>query len=180
MDIAREGIEAAEEMAALFATTFGASEGPEEGQLIGTLARGLLATTPDGDLRAFCAREAEGRLVGCILFTRMDYARDPRRVFVLAPVAVAPDRQGRGVGPALIRHGLDALRSEGVDVALTYGNPAFYGRLGFRAIAQEAVAAPFPLQFPHGWLGQSLTDAPLAPLPGPVRCAPALDDPAYW
>ena len=180
MEIAAEGPDRAEEIAALFAAVFTASEGAEEGRLSGALARDLIATTPTDDLRIFTARDAAGRLFGCILFTRMAYAGETRQVFVLAPVAVATAAQGRGIGQALIRHGLDVLQVEGVDVALTYGDPAYYGRTGFRPITEAEVAAPYPLQFPHGWLGQSLTSAALAPLRGPVRCAPALADHRFW
>jgi putative acetyltransferase len=88
--------------------------------------------------------------------------------------------RGRGSGSALIRHGLDALRARGVDVALTYGDPAYYGRIGFRPITTEIAAAPYPLQFPHGWLGQALDGGPLRPLVGEVACVPALADPAFW
>lgn len=180
MELSAEDPDRAQDLAALFEATFTASEGAEEGRLVGGLARDLIATTPATDLRIFTAREKGGPLLGCILFTRMDYAGEARQVFILAPVAVATVAQGHGIGQALIRHGLDALRAEGVDVALTYGDPAFYGRTGFRPVAQDEVAAPFPLQFPHGWLAQSLTGAPLSPLRGPARCAPALSDPAFW
>lgn len=178
--IGAEGPGRAEEIAALFAAVFAASEGAEEGRLIGALARDLIATTPAADLRIFTARDAAGLLLGCILFTRMHYAGEARQVFLLSPVAVATAQQGRGIGQALIRHGLDALKAEGVDVALTYGDPAYYGRTGFRPVTEAEVAAPCPLQMPQGWLGQSLTAAPLAPLKGPVRCAQALADPGFW
>lgn len=180
MRVAAEGPERAADIAALFAATFTASEGAEEGQLIGRLARDLIATTPAADLKIFTARNADGTLAGCILFTRMRYGGDPRRVVLLAPVAVATARQGRGIGQALIRHGLDVLKDQGVEVALTYGDPAFYGRTGFHPITEAEVAAPCPLQMPQGWLGQSLTAAPLAPLRAPVRCAPAFADPRLW
>jgi predicted N-acetyltransferase YhbS len=163
----------------LVAATFAASEGAEEGRLIGGLARDLLATTPAEELRVFLALEA-GRVIGAILFTPLVFQDDPRRAMLLAPVAVATDRQGRGVGQALIAHGLDALRGEGVDVAVTYGDPAFYGRVGFRQITEETARPPFPLSLPHGWLAQALDGGPLAPLKGPSRCAPALSDPAFW
>jgi hypothetical protein len=102
-------------------------------------------------------------LSGAIVFSRMSYAGDARAVFVLAPVAVAPDRQGQGVGTALIRHGLDALRARGVDVALTYGDPAYYGRLGFRPITTEIAAAPFRCNSPMaGWGRRWMAGAPPA------------------
>jgi putative acetyltransferase len=167
------------EIAALFGAVFTASEGAQEGALVGALAHGLMTETPRGDIHAFAARQ-DGAFTGAILFSRMTYAEDPRAVFVLAPVAVATARQGQGVGTALIRHGLVALRQRGVEVALTYGDPAYYGRIGFQPITTEIAAAPYPLQFPHGWLGQSLDGGPLRPLKGPAACVPALADPVYW
>lgn len=163
----------------LFAASFTASEGAGEGALIAALVRDLLEGTPDGDLRVFLA--CEGPVIaGCAIFSRMRYAQDARRVVILSPMAVAPDRQGQGVGQALLRHALAALRADGVDVALTYGDPDFYGRVGFAPIAEAQVAAPFALHHPEGWLGQSLTDAPLAPLKGPVACVAALRNPDFW
>jgi putative acetyltransferase len=132
MDFSTDYETHAEAIAELFASTFTASEGAEEGALIGALARRLIAETPPGDLRVFTAWE-DGALLGGIFFTRLTYAGDPRTVFLMAPVAVATAHQGKGVGQRLIAHGLDALRHEGVDIAVTYGDPAFYGRVGLQA-----------------------------------------------
>jgi putative acetyltransferase len=164
---------------ALFAATFTASEGPGEGALIGGLARRLLRETSAEDLYGFGAWD-DGALVGAILFSRMRYAQDTRAAFVLGPVAVAPERQGQGVGQGLIRHGLAELSARGVDVALTYGDPAYYGRFGFEVITTEVAAAPFRLGFPHGWQGQALDGGMLSPLKGSVTCVDAFDDPAFW
>lgn len=166
-------------IASLFTATFTASEGPDEGAMIGSLAGNLMRETAEGDIHVFAAHEGDA-LVGAIIFSRLTYAGDGRQVFVLGPVAVATDHQGKGVGQKLIAHGLDALRAGGVDIAVTYGDPAFYGRTGFAPITQELVPAPFDLQYPHGWLGQSLTDTPIGTLAGPCRCVPAFDDPAFW
>lgn len=164
---------------ALFETTFTASEGPEEGALIGALVRGLLTTTPLGELFVFTAVE-DGRIVGSALFSRLAYADDPRRVLVMAPVAVATDRQGEGIGQGLIRHALACLKEAGVDVVMVYGDPAFYCRTGFAPISEAEAAAPHPLGQPQGWQAVALGGGPVAPLKGPSRCVPALDDPALW
>jgi predicted N-acetyltransferase YhbS len=163
----------------LFAATFTASEGTDEGALIGQLARRLMEETPAQDLRAFTAWK-RGELVGAILFSRLIYKGDKRTVFVLGPVAVATDRQNQGFGQRLISHGIEVLRQEGVELAVTYGDPSFYRRVGFEVISQDDVPAPFSLQQPEGWLGQSLNGAPLTPLKGPSRCVPAFNDPAFW
>lgn len=169
----------ADEIGHLFLVTFTASEGVDEGARIGRLALRLMTETPPEDVRVLFAWDG-GAAVGAIIFSRLFYEGDRRLVFVLGPVAVAPDRQNEGIGQRLIASGLDRLRQEGVEVAMTYGDPEFYRRVGFRAIAQDEVPAPFPLQQPEGWLGQSLTGAPIAPIRGPARCVAAFDDPVFW
>ncbi|MBP0484266.1 GNAT family N-acetyltransferase [Sagittula salina] len=179
MDYIEDFTPHAEAIAELFAATFTASEGAEEGALIGALARRLIAETPAEDLRVVTAWE-DGALLGGIFFTRLTYAGDPRKVFMMAPVAVATARQGQRIGQRLIMHGLDLPRQEGVDIAVTYGDPGFYARVGFKPVSEADLHAPQPLQQPQGWIAQSLTDAPLTPLSGSVRCVAAFDDPALW
>ncbi|MAW86640.1 MAG: GNAT family N-acetyltransferase [Phyllobacteriaceae bacterium] len=178
MDFIEDFIPHAEAIAALFEATFTASEGAGEGALIGDLVRRLMTGTPPDALRVVTAWD-DGVLAGAILFTRLAFD-DTRTVFMLSPVAVATDRQGEGIGQALITHGLDLLRGEGVDIAVTYGDPAFYGRVGFKPVTEATIPAPHKLQHPEGWLGQSLRDAPLTPLKGPSACVAGFDDPRLW
>lgn len=166
-------------IAALFERTFVASEGEDEGRLIGGVVRDILATTPGSALRVF-AIEEDGAPVACVLFTRLVFAEDARAVFLLSPMAVAPERQGRGLGSRLIADALADLRAHGVEAVMTYGDPAFYARLGFDRIAETAAAAPLPLSHPEGWLAQTLTDRPLGALRGPSRCVAALARPELW
>lgn len=169
----------ADEIAQLVESSFTASEGEREGRLIGKLALDLLRQTPAEDRLAYVAEDA-GQLVGAIVFSRLRYPQDPRQVFVLAPVAVATARQHQGIGLQLLRFGLRDLREHGVDAVLTYGDPNYYCKVGFQPLREDEVQAPFPLQMPHGWQGQSLREAPLLPLPGPCRCVEALNDPVFW
>ncbi|MGO4917852.1 GNAT family N-acetyltransferase [Pseudogemmobacter sp. W21_MBD1_M6] len=179
MDFSAEYKGRAAAIADLFTATFTASEGSNEGVLIGDLARRLMAETPTQDLRVFTAWNG-GELAGAILFSRLNYEGDNRTVFVLGPVAVATGQQRQGIGQRLISHGLEELRQEGVGLAVTYGDPGFYGRAGFKVITENDVPAPFPLRHPEGWLGQSLNNAALTPFKGPSRCVQAFNDPAFW
>lgn len=98
----------------------------------------------------------------------------------MTPVALATVNQGKGIGQRLIAHGLDALRREDVEIAVTNADPAFYGRVGLEPVSAADLSAPQPLNQPQGWIAQSLTDAPLTPLRGPARCVAAFDDHALW
>lgn len=170
---------AADAVTALVTRSFTASEGPEEGRIVGGLAEAILTTTPGEDLRVFVAEDG-GAPIAAALFSRLSYPEDPRTVFILAPMAVVPDRQGQGEGQALLRYALQSLRKEGVDVAITYGDPAFYGRVGFLPVTAEDAAPPMPLSLPHGWIAQSLDGQPLRPLKGASHAVPALNKPEAW
>jgi len=163
----------------LYAAAFSSSEGEAEGKLIGDLVRTLLSTTPERDLFVFTA-EKDGAIVGSICFSRLSYDQDERTVFILSPVGVAPEYQGKGVGKALLEHGLQALGKLQIEVCVTYGDPKYYSKVGFRQITQRFAQAPFDLKHPEGWLAQSLTDVELTPLHGSSRCVAALNSPVYW
>lgn len=179
MEITTEISEREQELIKLFTESFAASEAPDEGALIGELVHDLLADTPRNDIRIFCA-EDEGTIIGAVIFTRLIYPADPRIVFLLSPMAVASGRQRKGVGQALLSHALQALRSEGVQIAVTYGDLNFYGRVGFRRITEDQARAPLPLSFPHGWIGLSLTANQMPSLQGPSTCVSALRRSDVW
>lgn len=175
-----EGIDGrADALVSLIRETFTESEGAAEGQVVSGLARALLDGTPAPDIRVFRAEEA-GRIIGVAIFTRLVYPGQPARVMLLSPMSVTPDRQGRGVGQALLRRALAALRAEGVEVALTYGDPGYYRRVGFAPVSAASVPPPLPLSVPEGWLGQSLTGGKVPALSGVPVCAAALDRGDVW
>ncbi|NEX23428.1 N-acetyltransferase [Thiorhodococcus mannitoliphagus] len=163
----------------LFTLAFTVSEGEEEGELIGKLVRNLLDGTAEKDLFVFTADE-DGTVIGGIIFSRLTYEQDERILFILAPVAVAPHQQRKGIGQRLLTHGLAALRRAGVDIVITYGDPSYYAKVGFVPISEADAQAPMPLSRPEGWLGQSLTHRAMAPLKGPSRCVEALNNPVFW
>jgi len=86
--------------------------------------------------------EDEGQIVGHILFSRM--TTEPLKRFAgLAPVAVDPEAQGRGLGAALCRAGIDLLRTMGADAVVVLGHPTYYPRFGFSAEAAKLIASPY-------------------------------------
>lgn len=163
----------------LYTATFSESEGADEGAIIGKLVRNLQDSAQPRDIRVFTAIDGDD-IVGGVIFSRLTYSDDTRSVFILSPMAVAKDRQGQGIGQGLIKHALAALKADGADAAITYGDPAFYGKVGFQPLDTAQAASPLPLSMPFGWVGQSLTDAPLLPLKGTCACVDALNDPSLW
>lgn len=178
MDFRRHTLKDSKAIVSLFTSVFATSEGEAEGSLIGQLAENLLEKTAERDLYGFLA-EDDGQILGAIFWSRLTFEAD-LDAFLLAPVAVHSDHQGQGIGQALIKHGLSELQQDGVSVVLTYGDPRFYGKVGFHAISPERIQAPFPLSQPEGWLGQSLVDQAIETVSGACTCVAALNDPAYW
>ena len=74
-----------------------------------------------------------GRLVGHILFTPVTISAPDRvhEAVGLAPMAVDPDCQRRGIGSSLVAEGLDRCREAGYRIAVVLGHPTYYPRFGF-------------------------------------------------
>ncbi|WP_437729706.1 GNAT family N-acetyltransferase [Sorangium sp. So ce1335] len=77
--------------------------------------------------------EIDGAIVGHVLFSPVAIAGPgaPGGGLGLAPLAVSPGFQGRGVGSALAREGIAACRGAGCAFAVVLGEPAYYARFGF-------------------------------------------------
>jgi predicted N-acetyltransferase YhbS len=166
------------EMIEVYKESFTTAEGAEEGTMIAELATQLFES-PANDCYPFCATQ-DGRVIGAVIFSRLAYKNNLADVFVLGPVAVATESQSQGVGKGLIESGLSYLKDLGVTVVMTYGDPAYYSRVGFSPVSQEQITAPFDLQYPEGWLGQSLTDAELPVIDTECSCVEAFNNPVFW
>lgn len=163
----------------LFNQTFTASEGESEGQLIGKLVTQLQQTTRPGDLQTFIAQEHE-QVTGAVLLTRLWYENTDLIIWMLAPVAVHPAFQGRGMGQALIEFAKSQLKNQGVAAMVTYGDIGFYSKVGFTPVPETHLPPPMPLSYPEGWLALSLNDQPIPVIQGRCKCVSAFQNEAYW
>ena len=163
----------------VFHNSFSASEGEAEGMLIRTLVEHLLENTPEPDIFIFAALHHD-TVIGCAIFSRLTYSDDVRNVFILSPMAVHPDHQNKSIGQTLLRESITALKDHGIDILMTYGDPSFYGKIGFLPVTEQVAPPPFPLSKPIGWIGQSLHNSEIAPLQGSCTCVSALNNPAIW
>lgn len=145
------------------------------------LVRDLLADPSAAPMLSLLAWD-EGRAVGHVLFTavRMDHATAPVSAMILAPLAVVPDAQGRGIGGTLIREGLTLLRQRGVDLVFVLGHPGYYTRHGFEPAIPRGLTAPYPIEPEAAWMVQALRPGLLGSVRGRVVCADVMNRPEYW
>ncbi len=162
----------------MYYKSFATSEGEKEGRLIKDLVKDFFELTPTKDIYVFVA-EDEGIIVGSIILTRME-TDNFEKIFLLSPVAVKTENQGKKIGQNLISHSLDYLRTNDVSIVVTYGDINLYSKVGFKIISEKIIKAPQILSYPKGWLAQSLNKKELKPIKTIVKCVKAIDNPVYW
>ena len=167
-----------QEVIKLFNDVFSNSEGQKEGQVIGKLVTELIGKTDSNDLLGYVGISG-GTIVGCIFFSRITLPSG-KIAFILSPVAIAYQHQGKGLGQQLINYGIQQLQSHGVELVFTYGDPNFYSKVGFVKISEEVVQAPKKLTYPEGWLAQPLNNEIIKPEAGVAKCVEALNKQEYW
>ncbi len=129
-------------------------------------ARLVRALRADGAMALERVAVEDGVVVGHIAFSPLMTAPATLRLAGLAPVAVAPDRQGQGIGGALIRDGLARCAAAGFAAVALLGDPAYYRHFGFTR------RAAFPLHSIYSgpaWQALELSEGALAGGPWTVR-----------
>ena len=86
----------------------------------------------------------DGAVAGNVMLSasRLDAPSRIVDVYVLSPLSVLPQFQGRGIGTALIGHALDAARERRVPLVFLEGDPEYYGRRGFEQADALGFRAP--------------------------------------
>jgi len=76
--------------------------------------------------------ENDGAIVGHIMFSPVTLSGHPALgIMGLAPMAVSPAHQRKGIGSALVRAGLERCQQLGIGAVVVLGHPAYYPRFGF-------------------------------------------------
>ena len=81
-------------------------------------------------------------VVGHVTASNATVATDP--VVAVGPIGVLPDRQGSGIGSALMDALLAAADAAGVPLIVLLGAPQYYSRFGFRPAKELGVIPPEP------------------------------------
>lgn len=99
----------------------------------GTEAAIIDALRKAGALTLSLVAEDERGICGHAAFSPVRISGEGAGWYGLGPVSVAPERQGAGIGGALIREGLTRLREMGAAGCVVLGDPGYYPRFGFQA-----------------------------------------------
>jgi len=155
-----------------------AFEKDEEANLVSE----LLKDTTAKPLLSLLALEGD-QAVGHILFTNA--VLEPKTdlsISLLAPMAVLPEFQGRGIGGKLIEHGVKVLAQAKIDLVFVLGYPDFYSRHGFTPAGKYGFEASYPIleKNADAWMVRALRPNVVGQFQGRVVCAQALDKPEYW
>ena len=142
---------------------------PEEAALVDALRAGA------SPLVSLVADEA-GDVVGHVLFSPVTLPDHPQlRLMGLAPLAVLPERQRRGVGAALTRAGLERCREIGVGAVVVLGHPAYYPRFGFVRADAFGIGCPFVDAPSDAWMLLEIAPGHLCGAIGTTRWHAAFD-----
>lgn len=118
--------------------------------------------------------EIDGTIVGHIAFSGVVLEPGGERGVALAPMSVLPELQRRGVGAALVRHGLEAARAAGKGFVIVVGHAEYYPRFGFEPAARFGLRAPWPVPS-ESWMVHRLGRSQIPS--GTVRYSAAFDTP---
>ena len=116
------------------------------------------------------------QIVGHIAFSALaiESQDTAMNAVALAPLAVLPAHQRRGVGSELVRSGIDHCRRAGYRVVLVLGEPAFYQRFGFMKASLHSIRCPFEVP-DQAFMVAELFPGALAGHSGPVKYRPEFD-----
>ncbi len=89
------------------------------------------ALRADGALALSLVAEEKGEIVGHVAFSPAILSGGEEGWYALGPISVLPEKQGQGVGRALVEAGAAHWCEAGAQGIVLLGDPALYSRFGF-------------------------------------------------
>ena len=148
----------------------------EENEVVAKLALDLVVD--DSRIVSLVATE-DDELIGHVVFSPARIVNNKKlSSYILAPLAISPSVQKRGIGGMLVRHGLETLSARHVDAVFVLGDPNYYCRSGFHSSFD--IKPPYSLPYPEAWQAIELTTGALQGVSGTLECVPVLMSPELW
>ncbi|WP_374331915.1 GNAT family N-acetyltransferase [Aestuariivirga sp.] len=113
-------------------------------------------------------RDAGVGISGTISFWPLAIGSRQSPALLLGPLAVHPDRQGLGIGLALMREGLARAQAQGHGLVLLVGDEPYYAKVGFARLPDGLISLPGPVD-PARFLYLELRPGALAGVEGLAR-----------
>ena len=105
------------------------------------------------------AKSEDGQLLASIRYWPIKIG-EAHNALLLGPIVVRSDKQGAGIGVALIEHSLQKAKQLGYDKVVLIGDPEYYERFGFVNAIDLGIEAPGPVER-HRLLIAALQNQPL-------------------
>jgi predicted N-acetyltransferase YhbS len=118
---------------------------------------------------SFAAVGPAGALLGSLRFWPIAIA--DAAAILLGPLVVEPELQGRGIGRALVAHGIEQARRLGHGICVVVGEPGYYGPYGFTSAPTAGLGLPGPVE-PRRFLVAELSAGALEGVTGMTGRAP--------
>ena len=117
------------------------------------------------------------RVVGHILFSPVTVESDCSSfgAISLAPMAVLPEYQRKGIGSQLVRVGLEECRRLGHEIVVVLGHSDYYPRFGFIPAKPKGIDCEFEVP-EEAWMILELREGALAGRRGIVRFQPEFSE----
>ena len=112
----------------------------------------------------------DNEVVGHIAFTKVTIESEDSsfEAIALAPMAVLPAYQRKGIGSQLVNAGLEECRRLGQEIVVVLGHPDYYPRFGFIIAKQKGIKCEFEAP-DKVWMILELTEGILAGRTGTVK-----------
>jgi putative acetyltransferase len=118
----------------------------------------------------------DGAIVGHILFTPATVDGSSTVGMGLAPMAVLPSHQRKGIGSQLVRYGLEHLRQSGCPFVIVLGHPGYYPRFGFEVASKYHLSCQWEGVPDKAFMVAVANDSALPKVGGVVRYRDEFED----
>lgn len=132
-----------------------------------------------GVLKISLVAICDNQIVGHIAFSPVvvEPVFSSFEAIALAPMAVLPEFQRKGIGSQMVQAGLEACRRLGYEIVVLVGHPDYYPRFGFVPAKPKGLECEFEVP-EEAWMVLELREGALTGRRGTVRFQPEFKEEA--